>query len=133
MKPGLAAGLVVSVMLALTACDEPAAPIVIDPDTPSGQYLQDPVALQRGQALFIGSCVDYCHGLTPEDTDASYLFDCEWKHGSSDAEIAAVITNGIPDTRMVGFGSNFPEGESDLYKLVAYLRANQGACGEQGG
>jgi hypothetical protein len=30
---------------------------------------------------------------------------------------------------MVGFGSNFPEGEDDLWKLIAYLRVNQQACG----
>jgi hypothetical protein len=29
---------------------------------------------------------------------------------------------------MVGFGSNFPEGEDDLWKIIAYLRVNQQPC-----
>ena len=49
--------------------------------------------------------------------------------GNSDQEIFATVTTGVPATRMVGFGSNFPEGEDDLWKLIAYLRVNQQACG----
>ena len=39
-----------------------------------------------------------------------------------------MITNGVLGTRMVGFGSNFPEGDNDLWKVIAYIRSNQQAC-----
>ncbi len=93
------------------------------------QFMADPAAVARGQALFTGSCASFCHTLEPEaDLDALFLFDCEWKHGGSDQEIFNVVTKGVPGTRMVGFGSNFPEGDDDLWKLIAYLRTNQQAC-----
>lgn len=91
-------------------------------------FMQDQEALNRGRGLFIGACAGYCHKTTPEATDAVFLFDCEWKHGSSDQEIFDTVTIGVPNTRMVGFGSNFPEGEDDLWKIIAYLRVNQQPC-----
>lgn len=90
--------------------------------------MRDSAALQRGEAIFQGTCAGFCHALTPEQSDSAYLFDCEWIHGGSDEEIFAVISTGIPDTRMVGFGDNFPEGDGDKWKLIAYLRANQQPC-----
>ena len=67
--------------------------------------------------------------MEPEEgLDASFLFDCQWRNGSSDQEIFDIVTNGVTGTRMVGFGSNFPEGDDDLWKVIAYLRSNQQAC-----
>ena len=91
-------------------------------------FIEDPTALSRGEALFLGTCAGYCHTLTPEETDASFLFDCDWDHGSSDDEIFTIISDGIPDTRMVGFGDNFPDLDQDKWRIVAYLRANQQSC-----
>lgn len=91
--------------------------------------MQDPVALVRGEALFEGSCAGFCHSRSPaEETDASFLFDCEWVHGAGDDEIYTVMTDGIPDTRMVGFGDNFPDGDDDKWRIIAFLRANQQSC-----
>ena len=91
--------------------------------------IQDPMELERGRALFTGSCAGLCHALTRDDTtDASYLFDCEWNHGDTDDEIFATLTRGIQDTRMVGFGDNFPEGDDDKWRIIAFLRANQQTC-----
>ena len=109
----------------LVSCDSGVEP---DELTLVGSLMEDPTALQRGEALFRGTCAGFCHGLTPEQSESAYLFDCEWIHGGSDEEIFAVISNGIPDTRMVGFGDNFPEGDGDKWKLIAYLRANQQPC-----
>ncbi len=92
-------------------------------------YMVDSAALARGRAIFEGSCASFCHTMEPEEgLDAAYLFDCEWRHGSTDQEIFDVVTNGIMGTRMVGFGSNFPQGDDDLWKVIAYLRSNQQAC-----
>ena len=91
-------------------------------------FMQDPVAVARGDALFIGTCSGYCHSLTPDSGDALFLFDCEWKHGGSDEEIFNTVTEGVPNTRMIGFGNNFPEGDDDLWKIIAYLRTNAQSC-----
>ncbi len=91
-------------------------------------FMVDPVAMERGEALFVGTCAGYCHSLEEPNADALFLFDCQWKHGGSDQTIFDIVTTGIPNTRMVGFGNNFPEGEDDLWKIIAYLRSNQQAC-----
>jgi len=91
-------------------------------------YMIDPEAVKRGRLLFVGTCAGYCHKLTPERVDALYLFDCEWKHGSSDQEIFNTVTSGVPNTRMLGFGTNFPEGENDLWKIIAFIRMSSPQC-----
>ena len=96
--------------------------------SPADALLADANALSRGRSLFVGTCAGYCHKLTPERVDAVYLFDCEWKHGGSDQQIFNTITNGVSNTRMVGFGTNFPEGENDLWKIVAFLKSNRESC-----
>ncbi|MFN3162757.1 MAG: c-type cytochrome [Pseudohongiellaceae bacterium] len=119
-------GLVVSTILTLVSCggDEQVAPEEL---APVAAFLLDPVALERGRALYEGSCASFCHEV--EDPDlAVNLFDCEWRHGSEDTVLFDIITRGIPDTRMVGFGENFPEGEQDTWRLVAFLRSQQTQC-----
>ncbi|MDA1370954.1 MAG: c-type cytochrome [Proteobacteria bacterium] len=123
----VASAWVLIVMASLTACGESEAPAPAELSVVEA-FMQDPEALNRGQALFIGTCAGYCHKTTPEETDAVFLFDCQWKHGGSDQEIFDTVTVGVPNTRMVGFGSNFPEGEDDLWKIIAYLRTNQRPC-----
>lgn len=91
-------------------------------------FMASPEAVARGKALFIGSCVDYCHTLEPADTDATFLFGCEWLQSREDAAIAETIRSGIPNTRMLGFGYNFPDNENDIWKLIAFLRSNQTPC-----
>ena len=92
------------------------------------EFLADPAAVERGRLIFAGTCAGYCHRLTPEVIDAVYLFDCEWKHGGSDQQIFNTVTTGVPNTRMIGFGTNFPEGEDDLWKVIAYLKSNRPQC-----
>ena len=99
-----------------------------EPPSKADEYLKDAAAVQRGRSIFVGTCAGYCHRLTPEVVDAVYLFDCEWKHGGSDQAIFNTVTNGVPNTRMIGFGTNFPEGEDDLWKVIAFLKSNRAAC-----
>ena len=96
-------------------------------------YMNDPAALRRGQDLFLGSCVSFCHNLVeeePDQADALFLFDCQWTHAQDNAEIFRIIKEGVPDTRMVGFGENFPEGDNDVWKIIAYIRQSQDNCGD---
>ena len=92
-------------------------------------FSADPQALGRGRALFQGSCAGQCHGMEGvEIVEAENLFDCIWQYGETDQEIFNVVTEGIPNTQMVGFGSNFPEGDNDLWKIIAFVRFKQEPC-----
>jgi len=94
-------------------------------------FQSDPAALRRGEALFLGSCVSFCHGLIgeePAQVDALFLFDCHWEHARDNTELFRIIKEGIPGTRMVGFGDNFPEGDADVWKIIAWIRNSQGRC-----
>ncbi len=120
-------------MLASCGESEPpvAAPLPPTPEIIVAGYANDPAALQRGQNLFLGSCVSFCHNLIeeqPNQADALFLFDCQWTHARDDGEIFRVIKKGIPDTRMVGFGENFPDGDNDVWKIIAYIRQVQDNC-----
>ena len=99
------------------------------PNSEADNYLEDASAIKRGRLLFVGTCAGYCHKLTPERSDAPYLFDCEWKHGGTDNEIYATVTNGVTGTRMIAFGENFPEGAADLWKIIAFMKKNRRSCG----
>lgn len=113
----------------LLGCDGPAEET--EPTLVQG-FMADEDALRRGQAIYAGSCADFCHGLTPELSainfgDDANLFNCFWQYGETDDEIFDTIVSGVPGTRMVGFGSNFPEAD-DPWKIIAYLRVNQSTC-----
>lgn len=100
--------------LLLAGCDDAARTTAAPPD---------PAVIARGKALFTGTCGAYCHKMTDTGGDALFLFDCEWKHGSTDADIFRTINNGVAGTRMVAFGGAFPEGDKDARALIAYLRS----------
>jgi len=91
------------------------------------ELLADPAAVARGQGLFRAVCTGYCHSTRPADRVAPDLFDCEWALGGDDEEIFATITEGVPDTQMLGFGGKIEN--DDLWKIVAYLR-DATRCGE---
>jgi len=114
----------VAVIGALTAaCSPPSAQ-----ESPADRFAKDPAAVKRGKGIFVGTCAAYCHSLKKDNRDAPYLFDCEWLHGGSDAEIHNTIVNGVPGTRMVGFGNSFPQGDDDVWRVIAFLKTNREAC-----
>jgi mono/diheme cytochrome c family protein len=88
---------------------------------PVPRLLKSPPDVERGRALFTGTCGAYCHHMAPGPGDAPYLFDCEWLHGGSDAEVFHTISKGVPNTRMVAFGGALPD--EDIWRLVAYLKS----------
>lgn len=122
----LAAGLALAVA---GACAKPAP--TPPPESPAVEFGKDPVAVKRGKSLFIGTCGGYCHSYHDGARgDVPDLFDCEWKHGGSDQDIFDTISNGVPNTRMIAFKGVLPDGDTDIWKLVAFLRA-ESTCGKK--
>ena len=115
------AGLLLSLVVILTfqGCSEP---------DPASLYQSDPEALARGEAVFTGTCSGYCHGMNVTVADVPNLFDCAWIHGGSSQEIYNTITNGVPGSRMVAFAGRLPEGDDDVWKIVAFLKSKAPAC-----
>ena len=103
------------------------APTVVD-KTIVEVFAEDPQSLGRGEALFLGSCAGQCHAFDDLNGGVDYLFDCYWYNGKTDGELFNIVTDGIPNTRMVGFGTNFPEGDDDLWKIIAFVRFKQEPC-----
>jgi mono/diheme cytochrome c family protein len=88
-----------------------------------------PQSIAAGLALYQKQCVG-CHGETGKGDGAlgeelnpkpSDLTDGEWKHGSTDGEIFAVIRNGIRSTGMKAYGRKMTTHE--LWDVVNYLRS----------
>lgn len=96
--------------------------------SPADEYLADAVALKRGRSVFAGTCGGYCHSVTKGARDAPYLFDCVWLHGDSDEDVFNTIANGVPGTRMISFSGKLPEGDNDIWKIVAYLKSKKQSC-----
>ena len=100
-----------------------------EPQTPASAYRADAEALKRGKALFVGTCAGYCHSPTVE-RDAPNLFDCAWRSGSGgDQELFDIIAGGVADTPMIAFSGKLPEGDDDIWRLVAYITTAGADCG----
>lgn len=96
--------------------------------TPATAFRADPDALKRGKALFVGTCAGYCHSPAVERA-APYLFDCTWVNGSgTDQEVFDLIADGVPSTAMLGFRGKLPEGDADIWRLVAYITTSGPGC-----
>ena len=90
-------------------------------ESPADAFRADEQALKRGKALFVGTCAGYCHSPTVERA-APNLFDCTWQNGTGgDQELFDIIASGVPDTAMIGFKGKLPEGDADIWRLVAYI------------
>jgi putative heme-binding domain-containing protein len=87
----------------------------------------DPAAMAEGQAMFRGLCSG-CHGGAGRGGKGPDLTDTRWIHGSTDADIARVIENGVLNTTMKKLGDALkPE---QIRKLIAYIRSLARAPGE---
>jgi mono/diheme cytochrome c family protein len=118
----LALLLVLGAALACTQAAPPSAPPA-PVETPAQKYLKDPAAVARGKSVFIGTCGAYCHSMQGVERDAPSLFDCTWVHGGSDEEIFKTISEGVPNTRMPAWKGALPDGDNDIWKVIAFLRS----------
>jgi mono/diheme cytochrome c family protein len=88
-----------------------------------------PQSVDKGKALFQKYC-RFCHGddakgngpQAPEGSHPPDLTDAKWDHGSSDADIFAVLKDGVgPKFDMKGFNSKMTPQE--MWSVVNYLRS----------
>ena len=91
-------------------------------------YLADAAELQRGRSIFDATCAGKCHSVSADEREAPFLFDCTWTHGGSDDEVFAVVANGVPTTRMVGYAGKLPDGDADIWRVVAFLKSQRQGC-----
>ena len=100
---------------------------------PESAKLQNPVpstpaSIEAGKKLYADLCAA-CHGDTGKGDGAmaaftgdpvpSDLTDAEWRHGSSDGEIFAVIRDGVEGTGMKDFKDMKP---NDIWNIVNYVK-----------
>lgn len=80
-----------------------------------------------GARLFRSHC-SACHGLAGEGDRAPSLETGAFRHGSSDEDLFATISNGVPGTEMPG---TFFQGKQ-VWQLTAYVRSlSEGRGAEQ--
>ncbi len=114
--------------IAETAAAHGAPDVPVAAASPAAVWLDDPEAITAGRRMFRAVCTGYCHSTTPGVTkDAPNLFDCDWDHGSADADLYRVITQGVPDTEMLPFDGKIPE--DTIWKVIAYVRSSSLDCG----
>ncbi len=100
---------------------------------PDAARVQNPVpatadSIAAGKKVYQRYCAS-CHGANAEGgagndliPAAPDLTDKEWKHGSSDGEIFAVIKNGVPpELNMIPFGDQIKD--DDIWSVVNYLKS----------
>src|SRR5690606_25623614 len=78
--------------------------------------------------LYASLCAG-CHGSDLAGGSASSLVDDVWQHGGSDADLVAVIRDGIPDAGMPPFGETVSENE--LRGLVVLIREQAGRTADR--
>jgi len=101
----------------------PKAAAVKNPVTPTAS------SINKGRQAYMKAC-RHCHGvkglgdgpLAPKNPSPADLTDGEWKYGSTDGEIFAIIANGVGgDSEMKGHRSEMTA--TDMWNIVNYLRS----------
>ena len=124
----LMSGLILFVAALLTVTAEAqgrgaAAAAVKNPVAPSA------ASVTAGAAAYKKYCA-FCHGATakgdgplaPKDAMPPDLTDATWTHGSTDADIFGVITNGGgADSKMIAFKGKMPD--RDIWNIINFLRS----------
>lgn len=101
---------------------------------PKAAAVKNPVAvnansINKGRQAYTKAC-RHCHGtkglgdgpLAPKNPSPADLTDSEWKYGSSDGEIFAIISNGVGgDSEMKGARSELTA--TDMWNIVNFLRS----------
>jgi mono/diheme cytochrome c family protein len=107
--------------------------VIMAQGNPEAAKVKNPVAvtpesLATGKQIYTRYCAT-CHGTSGQGGSGSdisppapNLTDEEWKRGSSDGEIFAVIKNGVqPDLFMEPWGDRIKD--EDIWNVVNYVRS----------
>jgi mono/diheme cytochrome c family protein len=112
-----------SIFAQATKGGNPKAAAVKNPVQPT------PKSIAAGRQAYNGACRQ-CHGpmglgdgpLAPKNPSPADLTDGEWKFGSSDGEIFAIIANGVGgDSEMKGHRSEMTA--TDMWNIVNFIRS----------
>lgn len=76
-------------------------------------------ATTKVESLYKTFCYS-CHGPNMNGGLGGSLIDDEWKHGSTDADIAKIIREGLPDKGMPPWGKTL--NEEQIRAMVIYIR-----------
>jgi len=101
---------------------------------PKAAAVKNPVpptqkSIAAGRQAYNGACRQ-CHGpmghgdgpLAPKNPSPADLTDAEWKYGSSDGEIFAIIANGVGgDSEMKGHRSEMTA--TEMWNIVNFIRS----------
>ena len=106
--------------------------VIIAQENPEAAKVKNPVAatpesIATGKQVYTRYCAT-CHGINGQGGSGSdisppapNLTDDEWKRGSTDGEIFAVIKNGVPDLTMEPWGNRIKD--DDIWNVVNYVRS----------
>jgi len=107
--------------------------VIMAQGNPEAAKVKNPVAaspesIATGKQIYTRYCAT-CHGTSGQGGSGSdisppapNLTDDEWKRGSSDGEIFAVIKNGVqPDLFMEPWGDRIKD--EDIWNVVNYVRS----------
>ena len=91
-------------------------------------FMEDEAAIEEGREIFMsqGQLCFTCHGNQGQGIVGPNLTDDLWLHGCSAKEIAESIINGYPQKGMLAYGSGAKMSNSDVQKLVSYIKTLQG-------
>jgi cytochrome c oxidase cbb3-type subunit 3 len=92
------------------------------------QQTYSPADIDAGGRLYGGNCAN-CHGATGDSVAGVDLGHGKFRRATTDDDLAAIITKGIPGTAMPP--SNFSPAQART--IVAYLRSKALAAGAFGG
>jgi cytochrome c oxidase cbb3-type subunit 3 len=123
-----ASRLIVLGMLGMIAAGGVAVFLLYEPlGPPPPEVARDPL-LTRGRLIYLARCAS-CHRNDgqgePPGTIAAFgppvqnLTDAEWKHGDRSEQVLKVITEGVPNTRMNGWGRILDRDE--IRAVAAYV------------
>jgi putative heme-binding domain-containing protein len=96
-------------------------------NVPASADSHDDQTLAEGRALFRGLCSG-CHGGNARGGKGPDLTDNRWLHGSTDANIAHVIANGVSGTTMKKLGESLKD--EQIANIIAYIRSLAHSPGE---
>ena len=106
--------------------------VIIAQENPEAAKVKNPVAatpesIATGKQVYTRYCAT-CHGINGQGGSGSdisppapNLTDDEWKRGSTDGEIFAVIKNGVPDLTMEPWGNRIKD--DDIWNVVNFVRS----------